>query len=74
MEKNIFIHAQRLPLELVYLMKFVLSQNPITHEKLLISLAISYREIFWQRLFRKLKMLPKATDYNVSQESEENEV
>ena len=28
--KNIFIHAQRLPLELVFLMKFVPSQNPIT--------------------------------------------
>ena len=36
-------------------------------EKLLISLAISKREIFCHRLFRLLKIkLPKATDYNVS--------
>ena len=34
--KNIFIHAQRLPLELVFLMKFVLSQNPITQRKIII--------------------------------------
>ena len=31
--KNIFIHEQRLSLELVFLMKFVLSQNPITVRK-----------------------------------------
>ena len=36
-------------------------------EKLLISLAISKREIFCHRLFRLLKIkLPKATDNNVS--------
>ena len=31
--KNIFIHAQRLPLKLVFLMKFDLCQNPITQRK-----------------------------------------
>ena len=31
--KNIFTYAKRLPLELVFLMKFFLSQNPITQRK-----------------------------------------
>ena len=33
LEQNIFIYAQRLLWEIVFLMKFVLSQNPITQPK-----------------------------------------
>ena len=44
-------------------------------EKLLISLAIYKWGIFCQKLFRVFKIkLPKATGYNVAQESEDNEV
>ena len=66
--KNIFIHAQRLPLELIFLLQFV------TQRSFWYRLPFIKGEFLPETVQSVKNKLQKATDNKFSQESEENEV